>query len=62
MALPTMPINTATAMEITTHTDATLRESFSLLSSSIAIKRSRICGIPKYPSPHAIMDMILIIG
>ena len=47
MALPTMPINTATAMEITTHTLAIRRLSLSLSSSSMAIKRSRIWGMPK---------------
>ena len=59
MASPTIPIRTATAMEITTHTDATLRESFSLLSSSIAIKRSRMWGMPKYPSPQASVEQMV---
>ena len=45
--LPTTPINTATAMEMTTHTVAMRRLTFSLFSSSMAIKRSRMWGIPK---------------
>ena len=44
---PTTPISTAIPIAITTHTDATRRDSFSFFSSSIAIKRSRMCGIPK---------------
>ena len=47
MALPTTPMNTATAMEITTQVVATRREIVSFFSSSIAINRSRMCGIPK---------------
>ena len=46
-------------MEITTHTDAILLEVFNLFSSSIPIKRSRICGMPKYPSPHASVDAMV---
>ena len=41
-ALPTTPITTATAMEITTHTVAILLDIFSFSLSSIAMKRSRI--------------------
>ena len=59
---PTTPISTATASEITTHVVATLLESVSFSSSSIAMKRRRICGIPKYPSPHASMEIILSSG
>ena len=44
---PTIPMKIATLIEITTHTDAIRLESFSFLSSPIAMKRSRICGIPK---------------
>ena len=62
MASPMIPISTATAREMTTHPVATLLDSFNFSSSSMAIKRSRICGMPKYPRPHAIMDTILIIG
>ena len=40
IAFPITPINTETAMEITTQTVATLLESFSLFASPIAIKRS----------------------
>lgn len=32
---------------------------FQFFSSSIAIKRSRICGIPKYPSPHAAVETMV---
>ena len=46
-ALPMMPIRIATPMAMTTQTVATRRDSLSLFSSSIAIKRSRMCGIPK---------------
>ena len=46
-AWPTMPINTATAMEITTQMEAIRRESFSSSSCRMAIKRTRIWGIPK---------------
>ena len=57
---PIIPINTATAIEITTQIVAILLESFILFSSLIAIKRKSTCGIPKYPSPHASVDAILI--
>ena len=60
MPSPIIPISTATAMEITTQMDATLLEIFSLLSSSIAINRSKICGIPKYPRPQASVDTMVI--
>ena len=40
-------IKIATAMEITTQTEAIRRESFSSFSSRIAMKRTRICGMPK---------------
>ena len=40
-ARPTIPMNTATAREITTHTMAMRRERFSSSSLRIAIKRSR---------------------
>ena len=44
---PTMPMRIATNMEITTHTEAMRRETFSFSSSSMAIKRSRMWGMPK---------------
>ena len=59
IAEPIIPIKMATNMEITTHTDAILLEVFNLFSSSIPIKRSRICGMPKYPSPHASVDAMV---
>ena len=58
ICLPTTPIRIATPMAMTTQTDATRRETFNFFSSSIAMKRRRICGIPKYPSPHASVDTI----
>ena len=58
IASPTTPIQTDTAIEIRTQTVATLLESESFFSSSIAMNLSRICGIPKYPSPHARVEMI----
>ena len=39
---PTIPINTATVREITTHTLATLLDNFNLFSSSIAINLNKI--------------------
>ena len=56
---PTIPINTATDKEITTHIEATLLDNLSFSSSSIAINLNNTCGIPKYPSPHANIDAIL---
>ena len=47
MPLPTTPINTATPMEMTTQVVATRRERASFFSSSIAMKRSRMWGMPK---------------
>ena len=47
MLYPITPINTATAMEMTTHTVAILLDIFSLFSSSIAINLSKIWGMPK---------------
>ena len=47
MARPTTPMNTPTNSEMTTQEDAIRRESLSFFSSSIAMKRSRMCGIPK---------------
>ena len=47
MALPTTPIITAAAMEMTTHTLATRRESFSFCASPMAMKRSSTWGMPK---------------
>ena len=44
---PMIPIRMATHMEISTHTVAIRRESTSFFSSSIAMKRRRIWGIPK---------------
>lgn len=47
MALPTNPMVMATPIEITTHEEATRRESFSFFSSSMAIKRTKMWGMPK---------------
>ena len=57
---PIIPMRIATNMEMTTHTEAIRRDKPSLFSSSIAIKRRRIWGIPKYPSPQAIMEKMEI--
>ena len=57
-ARPATPIQSATAIAITTQIDATRLESLRFFSSFIAIKRSNICGIPKYPKPH---DTVVII-
>ena len=46
-AQPMIPIRIATAIEIVTHTVAIRREVFSFFASSIAMKRSRMWGIPK---------------
>ena len=42
-----MPMRTATPMEMTTQTEAMRRESFSSFSSRMAMKRTRMWGIPK---------------
>ena len=47
MAEPTTPMKMATAIEMNTQVVATRREICSLFSSSMAMKRSRIWGIPK---------------
>ena len=54
-----MPISRAAHIEITTQTDATRLESLSFLSSSMAMKRSRMWGMPKYPSPQARVEKIV---
>ncbi len=59
MARPTTPRNVATAREITTHTEATLLESFSFSGFSIAMNLRRMCGIPKYPSPQQNIVILL---
>ena len=46
-ALPTMPMSTANAMAMVTHTEATRRLSFSFFSSPMAMNRSRMWGMPK---------------
>ena len=56
---PMIPIRIAVPIAMTTHTLAILRDSFSFFSSLIAINRRRICGIPKYPSPHASVETIV---
>ena len=59
MLYPIIPMKIATVIEITTHTLAILLDIFSLFSSLIPIKRRRICGIPKYPSPHARVEAMV---
>ena len=60
--LPIMPMHTATVMEITTHTAAMRRDSFSSFSSRMAMKRTRMWGMPKYPRPQASMEKMLMGG
>ena len=55
---PIIPMKIATPIEMTTQIDAILRDNVISLSSLIAINRRRICGIPKYPSPHAKVEAI----
>ena len=55
--LPTIPINTATSKDITTHTIAILLDGLSSFSDLIAINLSKTCGIPKYPKPQASVDI-----
>ena len=47
MLRPTMPMDTAAAMEMTTQTMATRRESFSSFSERIPMNRSSTWGMPK---------------
>ena len=47
IALPMMPMRIATLIAMTTQMLAMRRESLILCESSIAMKRRRICGIPK---------------
>ena len=54
----TIPIKVATNNEITTQIVATLRDIVNFFASLIAIKRRRICGIPKYPRPQAKVETI----
>lgn len=46
-ARPTIPMSTAMNMEMTTQMVAMRREVFSLASSSMAMNRSRMWGMPK---------------
>ena len=57
---PMIPMRMATNMEMTTQTDAMRRDVFSLSSWLMAMNRRRIWGIPKYPSPHARVDNMVI--
>ena len=54
-----IPMKMATAMEITTQTEAILLEIVSSFSLRMPMKRSRICGIPKYPRPQAMVEATL---
>ena len=47
MALPTTPMMMATPMEMTTQLVAMRRDSFSSFSSRMAMKRTRMWGMPK---------------
>ena len=47
MPRPTTPMTMEAVMAMTTHTLAMRRLSTSFFSSSMAMKRSRMCGIPK---------------
>ena len=47
MPKPTMPIMTAAPREMTTQMEAMRRLKFSLLSLPMAMKCSRMCGMPK---------------
>ena len=47
MPSPITPIRSETNMETTAQIEAILLESFSCFSSFIAMKRRRMCGIPK---------------
>ena len=58
---PIMPIKIAAAMEITTHVLAIRLDNLTFSGSSIAINLNKICGMPKYPSPHANVEIIVII-
>ena len=44
---PMTPMSMATAMESRAHVEAMRRETLISLSSRMAMKRSRMCGIPK---------------
>ena len=61
-ALPIMPMHTATVMEMTTHTEAMRRDSFSSSSFRMAMKRTRMWGMPKYPRPQASMEKMFMTG
>ena len=47
MPRPTMPMMMEAVIAMTTQTDAMRRLRTSFFSSSMAMKRSRMCGIPK---------------
>ena len=47
MPRPTMPMTMEAVMAMTTHTEAMRRLRTSFFSSSMAMKRSRMWGIPK---------------
>ena len=59
IARPTIPIRIAIAMEIGAHIEAIRLETLIFSVSSIAMNLTRICGIPKYPSPQAAVDIIV---
>ncbi len=58
-ALPIKPIETAANKDIAHQIVAILLDLVSSEFFLIAIKRSKTCGIPKYPSPHESVDIIV---
>ena len=60
MARPTRPMHTPQASE-TTHQVVAMMRDF-LISSELRMdrKRTSTCGMPKYPSPHASMEMMVM--
>ena len=56
--LATSPIRQDAASEMITHTIAIFLDFLISESLFTAINLIRICGIPKYPRPHARLEMI----
>ena len=59
IALATNPMMIAANIAMKTHTLAILLETESFSSFSIAMNLRRIWGIPKYPSPHAMVETLV---
>ena len=51
-----MPIAIAATNEIATQVIAMRRDSLILAGLSMDMKRTRMCGMPKYPKPHAMHE------